>query len=91
MKLKVGTKVILKSKQGSIESLNSSAVYKIITERNQKYAVITKIKTNKYISQYIVAEDIFESGDYYDEDDVEMCLSEMRKDKIKKINEIQKK
>lgn len=83
MKLKVGTKVILKSKQGSMEGLRRSSVYQIIKGRNQKYAYITRIR----FDQYVVAESMNDSGDFYNEEDVEFCIQEERKDKLNKINQ----
>jgi hypothetical protein len=83
MKLAIGSRVIIKSKHGSVEGLRDSAVYRIIKKSNQSYAYITRI----YKGFYVISETPNGTGDYYDEDDIQLDYKYYRKLKLDKINE----
>lgn len=97
MKLQIGTKVILKSKYGSVEVMENSIIYNRIKTANKIYGVIVGHEINNnpsgdtivkkltgYDFLYIISDDIEESGDYYIEEDLEP-LKENRKQKLLKI------
>jgi hypothetical protein len=95
MKYPIGTRVILKSKFGSIYTLNeTSSVYKRMLEKNLKYAIIIdhRNKFNTYLiskDAYLINEDGDRySGDFFYEEDVELYVPYYRKEKLKKIEKI---
>lgn len=94
MKLPVGSRVIIKSKHGSIEELKFSAVHKRMLAMNQPYAYIKRI--DLALDCYVIIERSDRctdemGGDFYDENDVELDYKYYRKEKIKKLNESNKK
>jgi hypothetical protein len=84
MKLTVGSRVIIKSKYGSIDELKFSVIYKKIKISNQTYAYIIRI--DKTLNCYVISEKIDgTAGDYYDENDIELDHKYYRKQKLEKI------
>ena len=90
MKLQVGSRVIIKSKYGSIDELKNSAVYKRMLVMNQPYAYIKRIDLT--LNHYVIIEkEIIDKngceigGDFYDENDVELDCKYYRRLKLQKI------
>lgn len=94
MKYPIGTRVILKSKFGSIDQLeNFSSVYDTIIENDFKCGIIVGyadvddsfiIRENSYIISY---DENMKTGDYFYEEDVELYVPYYRKLKLQKIYE----
>jgi len=87
MKYKIGDKVILKSKHGSIDELYFSEIYRRIKNINQPYGYVTGFKDNLYIINSEL--DIY-YGDYYEEKDIECHVKYERKLKLEKIKTLNK-
>lgn len=98
MKIPIGTKVLLKSKLGSVEDMNNSVVYNLLKHLNQSYGYITGIsksslnrdKARKGTKFYVISEKYptdYPNGDFYSEEDVEPYLIYERKLKLEKLNE----
>jgi hypothetical protein len=91
--VKIGMKVKILSKfNGNVEN---SKVYRILKQRKQNYAYVSKkvdpkdrhIYNYKGKSLYVLSEDKDCGGDFYTSEDFEECLSEIRKAKLKKLKE----
>lgn len=83
MKYKVGDKVILLSKFGDKDFIDSSLIYRIMLSKNQPYGYITEVRENEeYLVNYKSG---FVTGDYYLESDLKPYIIEERRLKLKKL------
>jgi len=81
IKLNMTVKIISKYNR----HLETCVLYKILKERNQKYAYVTKIHPGTYPIIYSLSEDIDVGGDHFIGDDFEPYIKEERKKKLQKI------
>ena len=85
LKYKKGDKVILISKYNNLSNLENSDVYKILKKRKQPYGFVTDYIVKKNV--YIVSEDKFGYGDYFNESDLILYLPYERKQKLLNLNQ----